>query len=69
MIDHCINSLFANFEMSKGTWKLKYDSFRTIDRNNLFQVTVCQPLRPNHATLRELVAMHRTKYREPNKTN
>ena len=25
----------------------EYDSFRTFDRSNLFQVSVCRPLRPN----------------------
>ena len=47
MIDHCISSLFANFEMSRGRRSLKYDSFRTFERDNLFQVSVCRPLRPN----------------------
>ena len=40
MVDHCVSSLFANFGMSRG--KLKYDSFRTFDRNNMFQVSVCR---------------------------
>ena len=47
MIYHCISSLFANFEMSRGCRSSKYDSFRTFDRDNLFQVSVCRSLRPN----------------------
>ena len=59
MIDHCINFLFANFEM----YKLKYNSFGTFDHTNLFQASVDR--QDPTATLKSLKSDKKSKIWKP----
>ena len=48
MINYCISPLSTNFDISWGLKSSNFSySFRTFDRYNLFQVSVCRPFRPN----------------------
>ena len=53
MIDHCISSPIATFEMSRGRRSWNMTVFVLFDHNNFFQVSVCRPLIGPTVTLRE----------------
>ena len=47
IIDHCISSLVANFEMSRARRSRNMTVFVRSLVIQFFQVSVCRPLRPN----------------------